>query len=200
MAMDDRYNRSDFNRQERYQDFDHRDRGRYNDDMMMDRRDNSRGIGADRDGQVRGRDPPPTNDAWKPITESATQERRDRMKLSFVSSSSTSQTGQRDMAETAETPGAEALTSALTRGKPQTELSQAALWASEKGLNRVCCWHFYWWRDTFVLSGKEVGTGTPTGRWTEKDHGKVGIYIWRYSSAWQRRLKETGFILFLMSV
>uniref|UniRef100_A0A3B5AJ74 Scaffold attachment factor B2-like n=1 Tax=Stegastes partitus TaxID=144197 RepID=A0A3B5AJ74_9TELE len=36
MGMDDRYGRSDFNRQERYQDFDHRDRGRYQDDMMMD--------------------------------------------------------------------------------------------------------------------------------------------------------------------
>lgn len=54
MAMDDRYNRSDFGRQERYQDFDHRDRGRYQDDMMMDRRD-SRGMGGNRDGQVRGR-------------------------------------------------------------------------------------------------------------------------------------------------
>nr|XP_046247534.1 scaffold attachment factor B1 isoform X2 [Scatophagus argus] len=51
MTMDDRYGRSDFGRQERYQDFDHRDRGRYQDDMMMDRRDNTRGIGADRDGQ-----------------------------------------------------------------------------------------------------------------------------------------------------
>ena len=45
--------RSDFGRQERYQDFDHRDRGRYQDDMMLDRRDSTRGIGADRDGQVR---------------------------------------------------------------------------------------------------------------------------------------------------
>ncbi|XP_070764655.1 scaffold attachment factor B1 isoform X2 [Enoplosus armatus] len=51
MAMDDRYGRSDFGRQERYQDFDHRDRSRYQDDMVMDRRDNARGIGADRDGQ-----------------------------------------------------------------------------------------------------------------------------------------------------
>ncbi|XP_026200635.1 scaffold attachment factor B1 isoform X2 [Anabas testudineus] len=51
MAMDDRYGRSDFGRQERYQDFDHRDRGRYQDDMMMDRRDNTRGMGAERDGQ-----------------------------------------------------------------------------------------------------------------------------------------------------
>lgn len=48
MAMDDRYGRSDFGR---YQDFDHRERGRYQDDMMMDRRDNTRGMGADRDGQ-----------------------------------------------------------------------------------------------------------------------------------------------------
>uniref|UniRef100_A0A3B5AJ25 Scaffold attachment factor B2-like n=1 Tax=Stegastes partitus TaxID=144197 RepID=A0A3B5AJ25_9TELE len=51
MGMDDRYGRSDFNRQERYQDFDHRDRGRYQDDMMMDRRDNTRSMGGDRDGQ-----------------------------------------------------------------------------------------------------------------------------------------------------
>lgn len=35
--MDDRYGRSDFGRQERYQDFDHRDRSRYQDDMFMDR-------------------------------------------------------------------------------------------------------------------------------------------------------------------
>lgn len=55
MAMDDRYTRSDFGRQERYQDFDHRDRGRYQDDLMMDRRDNSRGMGGNRDGQVRSR-------------------------------------------------------------------------------------------------------------------------------------------------
>ncbi|XP_067370610.1 scaffold attachment factor B1 isoform X3 [Channa argus] len=51
MAMDDRYGRSDFGRPDRYQDFDHRDRGRYQDDMMMDRRDNARGVAADRDGQ-----------------------------------------------------------------------------------------------------------------------------------------------------
>ncbi|XP_058494388.1 scaffold attachment factor B1 isoform X2 [Solea solea] len=51
MAMDDRYSRSDFGRQERYQDFDHRDRSRYQDDGMIDRRDSTRGIGADRDGQ-----------------------------------------------------------------------------------------------------------------------------------------------------
>lgn len=37
MAIDDRYGRSDFGRQDRYQDFDHRDRSRYQDDMMMDR-------------------------------------------------------------------------------------------------------------------------------------------------------------------
>ena len=54
MAMDDRYGRSDFTRQDRYQDFDHRDRGRYQDDILMDRRDNTRSIGADRDGQVSG--------------------------------------------------------------------------------------------------------------------------------------------------
>ncbi|XP_054645231.1 scaffold attachment factor B1 isoform X2 [Dunckerocampus dactyliophorus] len=45
MNMDDRYGRSDFGRQDRYQDFDHRDRGRYQDDM----RDGGRGM-ADRDG------------------------------------------------------------------------------------------------------------------------------------------------------
>ncbi|CAN9500456.1 unnamed protein product [Ophioblennius macclurei] len=50
MSMDDRYGRSDFGRQDRYQDFDHRDRGRFPDDMMMDRRD-GRGMGGDRDGQ-----------------------------------------------------------------------------------------------------------------------------------------------------
>ena len=57
MAMDDRYGRSDFGRQDRFQDFDHRDRGRYQDDMMMERRDGARGIGGDRDGQVRSWDP-----------------------------------------------------------------------------------------------------------------------------------------------
>ncbi|XP_030289192.1 scaffold attachment factor B1 isoform X2 [Sparus aurata] len=51
IAMDDRYSRSDFTRQDRYQDIDHRDRGRYQEDIMVDRRDNTRGIGADRDGQ-----------------------------------------------------------------------------------------------------------------------------------------------------
>lgn len=34
MAMDDRYGRSDLGRQERYQDIDHRDRSRYQDDTM----------------------------------------------------------------------------------------------------------------------------------------------------------------------
>lgn len=48
MNMDDRY-RSDFGRQDRYQDFDHRDRGRYHDDM----RGGGRGMGGDRDGPVR---------------------------------------------------------------------------------------------------------------------------------------------------
>uniref|UniRef100_A0A1A8BWS9 Scaffold attachment factor B n=1 Tax=Nothobranchius kadleci TaxID=1051664 RepID=A0A1A8BWS9_NOTKA len=52
MSMDDRYGRSDFSRQDRYQDFDHRgDRGRFQDDGGMDRRDSARGMGADRDGQ-----------------------------------------------------------------------------------------------------------------------------------------------------
>ncbi|KGL73824.1 Scaffold attachment factor B1, partial [Tinamus guttatus] len=48
MAMDDRYH-SEFSRQERFHDFDHRDRGRYQ-DHSLDRRDGSRGI-PDRDGQ-----------------------------------------------------------------------------------------------------------------------------------------------------
>ncbi|XP_075592356.1 scaffold attachment factor B1 isoform X3 [Balearica regulorum gibbericeps] len=48
MAMDDRYH-SEFSRQDRFHDFDHRDRGRYQ-DHCLDRRDGSRGI-PDRDGQ-----------------------------------------------------------------------------------------------------------------------------------------------------
>ncbi|XP_067085811.1 scaffold attachment factor B1 isoform X4 [Osmerus mordax] len=52
LAMDDRYSgRSDFSRQDRYQDVDHRDRGRYQDDSMMDRRDTSRNVVGDRDSQ-----------------------------------------------------------------------------------------------------------------------------------------------------
>ncbi|XP_034002922.1 scaffold attachment factor B1 isoform X5 [Trematomus bernacchii] len=50
MALDDRYSRSEFGRQDRYQDFDHRDRGRYQEDTMLDRRDNPRST-ADRDSQ-----------------------------------------------------------------------------------------------------------------------------------------------------
>ncbi|XP_041746228.2 scaffold attachment factor B2 isoform X1 [Coregonus clupeaformis] len=51
LAMDDRYGgRSDFGRQERYQDFDHRDRSRYQDDSVIDsRRDTSRAVVGDRD-------------------------------------------------------------------------------------------------------------------------------------------------------
>ncbi|XP_059687934.1 scaffold attachment factor B1 isoform X4 [Gavia stellata] len=48
MSMDDRYH-SEFSRQDRFHDFDHRDRGRYQ-DHCLDRRDGSRGI-PDRDGQ-----------------------------------------------------------------------------------------------------------------------------------------------------
>ncbi|XP_046713626.1 scaffold attachment factor B1 isoform X2 [Silurus meridionalis] len=52
MPMDERYGRSDFGRQDRFQDFDHRDRGRYQDDMFMERRDAPRGgLPADRDSQ-----------------------------------------------------------------------------------------------------------------------------------------------------
>ncbi|KAL2089815.1 hypothetical protein ACEWY4_014503 [Coilia grayii] len=53
MAMDERYRGSDFNRQDRYQDFDHRERGgRYQDDVLMDRRDNNpRNMVGARDGQ-----------------------------------------------------------------------------------------------------------------------------------------------------
>ncbi|XP_030639779.1 scaffold attachment factor B1 isoform X2 [Chanos chanos] len=69
MAMDDRYGRSDFGRQDRFQDFDHRDRNRYQDDLLMDRRDAGRGLAGDRDSQVmkhfdrdrHGRD---SRDAW----------------------------------------------------------------------------------------------------------------------------------------
>ncbi|XP_071584050.1 scaffold attachment factor B1-like [Heliangelus exortis] len=48
LAVDDRYH-SEFSRQDRFHDFDHRDRGRYQ-DHCLDRRDGSRGI-PDRDGQ-----------------------------------------------------------------------------------------------------------------------------------------------------
>lgn len=57
VALDDRYSRSDFGRQERYQDIDHRDRGRYQDDLLIDRRDTTRSVAADRDGPVRSVDP-----------------------------------------------------------------------------------------------------------------------------------------------
>ncbi|XP_034064126.1 scaffold attachment factor B1 isoform X2 [Gymnodraco acuticeps] len=50
IALDDRYSRSEFGRQDRYQDFDHRDRGRYQEDTVLERRDNPRST-ADRDGQ-----------------------------------------------------------------------------------------------------------------------------------------------------
>uniref|UniRef100_A0A8C3K4C0 SAFB1 factor n=1 Tax=Calidris pygmaea TaxID=425635 RepID=A0A8C3K4C0_9CHAR len=49
MAMNDRYH-SDFSRQDRFHDFDHRDRGRYQ-DHSIDRRDGSRTMMGDRDGQ-----------------------------------------------------------------------------------------------------------------------------------------------------
>ncbi|NXO28873.1 SAFB1 factor, partial [Cisticola juncidis] len=48
LALDERYH-SDFGRQERFHDFDHRERGRYQ-DHCLDRRDCARGI-PDRDGQ-----------------------------------------------------------------------------------------------------------------------------------------------------
>ncbi|NXM65853.1 SAFB1 factor, partial [Serilophus lunatus] len=48
MAIDERYH-SEFSRQDRFHDFDHRDRGRYQ-DHCLDRRDCARGI-PDRDGQ-----------------------------------------------------------------------------------------------------------------------------------------------------
>uniref|UniRef100_A0A8D0KWV4 SAFB1 factor n=1 Tax=Strix occidentalis caurina TaxID=311401 RepID=A0A8D0KWV4_STROC len=49
MAMNDRYH-SDFSRQDRFHDFDHRDRGRYQ-EHSIDRRDGSRTMIGDRDGQ-----------------------------------------------------------------------------------------------------------------------------------------------------
>lgn len=51
------------------------------------------------------------------------------MKLSCISSLSTSLTGQSDMAEMAETLGVGALTNALTPGEQQTEPSLAAVQA-----------------------------------------------------------------------
>ncbi|KAK1157044.1 scaffold attachment factor B2-like isoform X2 [Acipenser oxyrinchus oxyrinchus] len=51
MHLDDRYGRgSDFSRQDRVQDFDHRDRGRYQDDLLLDRRDGSRSMMGERVG------------------------------------------------------------------------------------------------------------------------------------------------------
>ncbi|XP_056112568.1 scaffold attachment factor B1 isoform X2 [Rhinichthys klamathensis goyatoka] len=64
MTMDDRYGRSDFGRQDRYQDFDHRDRSRYQDDVI-DRRDNRGGLSGDNqhfsDRERHGRD---NRDNW----------------------------------------------------------------------------------------------------------------------------------------
>ncbi|XP_012663825.1 scaffold attachment factor B1 isoform X5 [Otolemur garnettii] len=48
-ALDDRYH-SDFNRQDRFHDFDHRDRGRYP-DHSVDRREGSRSMMGEREGQ-----------------------------------------------------------------------------------------------------------------------------------------------------
>ncbi|XP_032163293.1 scaffold attachment factor B1 isoform X1 [Mustela nigripes] len=48
-ALDERYH-SDFNRQDRFHDFDHRDRGRYP-DHSVDRREGSRSMMAEREGQ-----------------------------------------------------------------------------------------------------------------------------------------------------
>ncbi|KAM6466175.1 scaffold attachment factor B1-like isoform 1-T1 [Liasis olivaceus] len=67
MAMDDRH-RSDFSRQDRFHDFDHRDRGRYQ-DHPLDRREGSRGMMGDRDRQhyaeERHRDPDRhSRDGW----------------------------------------------------------------------------------------------------------------------------------------
>uniref|UniRef100_A0A8B9VVT0 SAFB1 factor n=1 Tax=Anas zonorhyncha TaxID=75864 RepID=A0A8B9VVT0_9AVES len=50
MAMNDRYH-SDFGRQDRFHDFDHRDRGRYQDHSIDRLRDGSRTMMGDRDGQ-----------------------------------------------------------------------------------------------------------------------------------------------------
>ncbi|XP_063003064.1 scaffold attachment factor B1-like [Elgaria multicarinata webbii] len=49
MALEDRH-RSDFTRQDRFHDFEHRDRGHYQ-DHSLDRREGSRGMMGDRDGQ-----------------------------------------------------------------------------------------------------------------------------------------------------
>ncbi|XP_039622944.1 scaffold attachment factor B1 isoform X1 [Polypterus senegalus] len=58
LALDDRYGRGpEFGRPERFQDFDYRDRGRYQEDLLMNRRDGSRSI-MDRDGQHFSEDRP----------------------------------------------------------------------------------------------------------------------------------------------
>ncbi|KAJ7993146.1 hypothetical protein DPEC_G00269400 [Dallia pectoralis] len=69
IGLDDRYGgRSDFGRTDRFHDIDHRDRGRYQDVSVLDRRDTSRTVGADRDsthfsdrGDRTGKD---TRDGW----------------------------------------------------------------------------------------------------------------------------------------
>ncbi|XP_016101917.1 scaffold attachment factor B2-like isoform X1 [Sinocyclocheilus grahami] len=64
MTMDDRGGRSDFGRQDRYQDFDHRDRSRYQDDMMIDRRDNRGGMQGDQHFSDRDRHGRDNRDNW----------------------------------------------------------------------------------------------------------------------------------------
>lgn len=112
MAMDDRYNRSDFGRQERYQDFDHRDRGRYQDDTMMDRRDNSRGMGGNRDGQVRGRPEQSQSFCKTFVSDAPTGPKVKSNEFRISSLASTSLTEETDMAETAGSLGVEASTNA----------------------------------------------------------------------------------------
>ncbi|XP_010869811.2 scaffold attachment factor B1 isoform X2 [Esox lucius] len=71
IGLDDRYGgRSDFGRPDRYQDIDHRDRGRYQDVSVIDRRDTSRAVVGDRDSahfsdraERPGKD---TRDGWAP--------------------------------------------------------------------------------------------------------------------------------------
>lgn len=151
MAMDDRYGRSDFPRQERYQDFDHRDRGRYQDNMAMDRRDSSRGMGSDRDGQV-------SHNKRQHVKFETDYARLESDCLILYCSTSQTET------DTAETTGAEATTNAWTPGERQTEPS---------GLSRPVPASFAEKRWLFVLAGKEAETGTQGGRWTETDRGKV---------------------------
>lgn len=76
------------------------------------------------------------------------------------------------MAEMAEIPGEEVMTSALTPGENCTGLLQFRLTKAAVTfslIKNVIKQHF------FFFLGKGVETGTPGGRWMETEHGKVLI-------------------------